>query len=115
MPRWESSEAGAAGAGKSVPERQSASKGLEEARKKDRAYFQKNPRAKSYTRPYIEGEYLLLEAHEPRPLLVVVAFVSAGITTKAAVFNRAHVGIAKQDVEAQAALWRNGAPRGIPA
>lgn len=101
-----------AGAGNSLPEMPA---GLKKACELDRTYFRANPRARSYTRPYIEGECLQVAEDARRPMFVAVAFVSAGIRTKVAVYDRAGLAWAKREAEARAAQWRDGAARGMSA
>ncbi|WP_216319738.1 hypothetical protein [Deinococcus aestuarii] len=108
-------QAARAGAGDSVSGGCSVLKGAKQAQALDRAYFKKNPQARSYTRPYIEGECDLLGEGDPRPLFVAVAFVSSGIRCKAAAFDRAGLMEAKREAEALAAQWRGGAARGASA
>lgn len=105
-------KAARAGARKSVPD---AGGGLSQARDLDRAYFRRNPHARSYTRPYIEGECLVLAPGAPRPRFVAVAFVSAHMTTKVTAFGRADLLHAKREAEALAAAWRGAAARGASA
>ncbi len=89
--------------------------GLKKALELDRTYFRANPHARSYTRPYIEGECLDVAKDGPQPAFVAVAFVSAGIRTKVAVYDRAGLAWAKQEAEAHAIQWREGTPRGVSA
>ncbi|GAA5513806.1 hypothetical protein Dcar01_02554 [Deinococcus carri] len=109
-------QAAQAGAVGSLPSGGGRLSRLEHARSVDREYFRKNPRSRSYTRPYIEGECLALPDGAPRPLFVAVAFVSARMTSKALAFDRAELRQAKQEAEALAAMWRDGAAeRGVSA
>lgn len=113
MPRRvQDGEASAAGAANSVA---TAGAGLECAQDLDRAYFRTHPQARSYTRPYIEGECLLLTEQDARPAFVAVAFVSAGVRVKVAAFSRAELLEAKREAEALAGQQRGGAPRGVSA
>ncbi len=84
------------------------------ARALDRAYFKRNPKAKSYMRAYIEGE---TSALPPGAVVecVAVAFVSERQTVKAAIFAEDCRKAARQDVERLALLFRGGAERGAAA
>lgn len=87
----------------------------EKARILDRDYFQHNPRARSYTRPYIEGECVGIAGGGFRPAFVAVAFVSPSMRVKVAVMDRAGLAEGKREAEAFAARWRGTPHRGVSA
>lgn len=91
MPRWDSSEAGAAGAENSVPDAPAEITALVKAlprtaadsqtAQQDAAYFRAHPDQLSYVRPYAKGELppLLVLAHKgAEPVCVAVAYVCQG-------------------------------------
>lgn len=87
----------------------------EKARTLDRDYFQHNPRARSYTRPYIEGECAGIAGSDLRPAFVAVAFVSPSMRVKVAVMDRAGLAEGKREAEAFVARWRGTPQRVVSA
>lgn len=84
------------------------------ARALDRAYFQAHPTAKSYVRPYIEGECTALPPGVTVEC-VAVAFVSARVTVKTAILTGDSRRQARQESERLAHLIRGGTDRGVSA
>lgn len=95
------------------PEAEAAS---EEAMRRDREHFRRNPGALSYTREYVPGELFGLPAVRTPddPVMVLVVVVRDDLRLRAPIFDKADVDRVRELLEAQAGAMR-AARRGARA